>query len=209
MHADEWESCPDTRPMLQYLRTYSPLSSRKMRLLAAACCRRIWHSLSERGRASVLSAERYADGLASEDERLAAMERPSDTDVDLMASRAAGARTIAEMEIALQLAASFADHFEAAEQAVLLRDLVTILSLPLVISPSWLAWEGGTVRKLAEDAYRERTLPNGLLIPGRLGLLGDALEDAGCQETELLGHLREKGPHVRGCWAIDLLLHKE
>jgi hypothetical protein len=35
------------------------------------------------------------------------------------------------------------------------------------------------------------------------------LEDAGCSEPELLGHLRGPGPHVRGCWVVDLLLEKE
>ena len=41
-----------------------------------------------------------------------------------------------------------------------------------------------------------------------LPVLGDALEDAGCADPELLGHLRGPGPHVRGCWALDLLLGK-
>jgi hypothetical protein len=37
-------------------------------------------------------------------------------------------------------------------------------------------------------------------------LLADALEDAGCTDAELLGHLRGPGPHVRGCWGVDLIL---
>jgi hypothetical protein len=41
-----------------------------------------------------------------------------------------------------------------------------------------------------------------------LPVLADALEDAGCTNAELLGHLRGPGPHVRGCWALDLLLSK-
>ena len=133
--------------------------------------------------------------------------RPWDTDGDL-AFRAVLGRTTGEVEIELTHAASVADRFEAAQQAVLLRDLVTFRSFPFVISPSWLAWQGGTARKLAEEAYREQTLPFGLLIPGRLGLLADALEDAGCQDEGLLGHLRSPGPHVRGCWAVDLVLGK-
>jgi hypothetical protein len=36
----------------------------------------------------------------------------------------------------------------------------------------------------------------------------DALERAGCTDAELLGHLRGPGPHVRGCWAVDLVLGK-
>jgi hypothetical protein len=61
---------------------------------------------------------------------------------------------------------------------------------------------------LAEAAYAERTLPPGTLDPARLALLADALEDAGCTDGELLGHLRGPGPHVRGCWALDLVLGK-
>jgi hypothetical protein len=43
----------------------------------------------------------------------------------------------------------------------------------------------------------------------RIPLLADALEDAGCTDAELLGHLRGPGPHVRGCWAVDVVLGKE
>jgi hypothetical protein len=39
--------------------------------------------------------------------------------------------------------------------------------------------------------------------------LADALEEAGCDNEELLSHCREPGEHVRGCWALDLLLGKE
>jgi hypothetical protein len=45
--------------------------------------------------------------------------------------------------------------------------------------------------------------------PACLARLADALEDAGCTDPELLGHLRSPGPHVRGCWAVDLVLGKE
>jgi hypothetical protein len=64
------------------------------------------------------------------------------------------------------------------------------------------------VRDIACGAYEERRLPEGTLDPARLAVLADALEDAGCTEIELLGHLRGPGPHVRGCWALDLVLSK-
>jgi RNA-directed DNA polymerase len=35
--------------------------------------------------------------------------------------------------------------------------------------------------------------------------LADALEENGAS-GELLEHLRSPGPHVRGCWALDLVL---
>jgi hypothetical protein len=43
----------------------------------------------------------------------------------------------------------------------------------------------------------------------RLPILADALEEAGCDEPALLAHCRSDGPHVRGCWAVDLVLGKE
>jgi hypothetical protein len=57
------------------------------------------------------------------------------------------------------------------------------------------------VAKLAQAIYEERDLQ-------RLAVLADALEDAGCDSAEVLGHLRSEGPHVRGCWALDLVLGK-
>jgi hypothetical protein len=55
---------------------------------------------------------------------------------------------------------------------------------------------------------RRTSLPEGHLDPARRGLLAGALEDAGCTDAELLGHLRGPGLHVRGCWALDLVLGK-
>jgi hypothetical protein len=39
-------------------------------------------------------------------------------------------------------------------------------------------------------------------------ILADALEDAGCADAGILAHLRSLGPHVLGCWALDLVLGK-
>jgi hypothetical protein len=61
---------------------------------------------------------------------------------------------------------------------------------------------------LAQAAYDHRTLPSGL-DRTTLAVLADALEEAGCTDPDLLIHLRGPGPHVRGCWALDLLLGKE
>ena len=62
---------------------------------------------------------------------------------------------------------------------------------------------------LAQTAYEERVLPGGHLDPARLAVLADALEEAGCTDAEILDHLRGPGSHVRGCWALDLVLGKE
>jgi hypothetical protein len=96
---------------------------------------------------------------------------------------------------------------EEAAQAVLLRD---VLGYPFratpVIDPAWLAWYDGTLPRLARSAYDDRILPEGTLRPEHLALVADALEDAGCSDAEILGHLRSPGPHVRGCWPLDLVL---
>ena len=56
--------------------------------------------------------------------------------------------------------------------------------------------------------HDERHLPAGTLDNSWLAILADALEEAGCANGELLDHLRGPGPHVRGCWAVDLCLGK-
>jgi hypothetical protein len=63
--------------------------------------------------------------------------------------------------------------------------------------------------KLAQAVYDERELPSGHLDAARLAVLADMLEEAGCADAHLLGHLRSAGPHVRGCWAVDVLIGKE
>src|SRR5262249_22761922 len=68
------------------------------------------------------------------------------------------------------------------------------------------AWQTPTATALAQAAYDERALPSGHLAPARLVVLADALEEAGCDSAEVLDHLRSAGPHVRGCWALDLIL---
>jgi hypothetical protein len=60
----------------------------------------------------------------------------------------------------------------------------------------------GTAIRLAQDITEDGAFE-------RLPLLADALEDAGCTDAELFGHLRAPGPHVRGCWALDLALVKK
>jgi hypothetical protein len=42
----------------------------------------------------------------------------------------------------------------------------------------------------------------------RLPILADAVEEAGCGDPGVLAHLRGDGPHVPGCWAVDLVLGK-
>jgi hypothetical protein len=88
---------------------------------------------------------------------------------------------------------------EKAAQCDLLRDIFGNPFNPVRSDPSWFTITAVT---LAASIYAQRTFD-------RLPLLADALEDAGCTDADLLGHLRGPGPHVRGCWAVDLVLGKE
>src|SRR5262249_31297821 len=92
---------------------------------------------------------------------------------------------------------------ELASQITLVHD---VFSNPFHSAPAtnsaWLSWRDGTVVKLAEAIYEERAFD-------RLPILADALEDAGCDNAVILGHCRQTGEHVRGCWVVDLLLGKQ
>jgi hypothetical protein len=70
---------------------------------------------------------------------------------------------------------------------------------PVNVDPAWLTTD---VRLLAEGIYAEKAFE-------RMPILADALQEAGCDSDDLLNHLRGGGPHVRGCWALDLVLGKE
>jgi hypothetical protein len=70
---------------------------------------------------------------------------------------------------------------------------------PVTLDHSWIS---SNVVDLARTIYDERAFE-------RLPILADALMDAGCADEQMLKHCRSKGPHVRGCWVVDLVLGKE
>jgi hypothetical protein len=87
-------------------------------------------------------------------------------------------------------------------QALLLRDIFGNPFRPVALDPAWLTWKGGTIPQLAQAIYDGRAFD-------RLPILADALEEAGCTNADILGHCRQPGEHVRGCWVVDVLLGKE
>jgi hypothetical protein len=90
---------------------------------------------------------------------------------------------------------------ELAVQAHLLRDVVGNPFRPATLDPAWLATNDGAIARLAQAIDAERA-------HDRLPILGDALEEAGCADPEILGHCRSPGPHVLGCWVVELALDR-
>jgi hypothetical protein len=90
-----------------------------------------------------------------------------------------------------------------AVQANLLRDIAgSPFRPPPVIAPALVASNDGAARRLAEVTYEGRCF-------NELPILADLLEETGCTDANLLGHLRGPGPHTLGCWALDLILARE
>jgi hypothetical protein len=224
----EWLAATDPGPMLEFLRGRT--SERKLRLLACACCRRIWHLLTHAVcREAIETAERYSDGLATAEELWSAHDdaqrlwilggRDEDYATHACVYAASpeaydcnrlrpGVNAVWVVECIRQAATSNNDRM-APVLSDLVRDVVDDpFRPPPAVAPGWHAWGDGALPKLARAAYEERHLPEGTLNPGRLRILADALEDAGCADSRLLGHLRAPGVHVRGCRAVDLILGK-
>jgi hypothetical protein len=71
---------------------------------------------------------------------------------------------------------------------------------PMDLNPAWLAWNDGTVVKLAKAIDAGRRFAD-------LPILADALEQAGCDDEGILAHCRSGREHEKGhCWVVDLLL---
>jgi hypothetical protein len=213
MHEDQWLSGADPTAMLEFLRARGQASERKLRLFACACCRGVWHRLSDKcSRRAVEVVERFADGQATPQTfrkwHWAAYEAYEVTGEVVYAPYAAGHRVAVLAALDTADAAAVAGQ-ERANQCDLLRDIVANpFRAEPAIDPACLTWNEGTVKRLAEAAYEERSLPDGTLDTVRLAVLADALEEAGCTDEEVLGHLRGPGPHVRGCHVVDILLGK-
>ena len=232
----DWNSSTDPHGMLTFLWHHGNLSARKARLFAVACCRQAWHLFrDEHTRRAVVVAEWDVDGLTNKEvvrvaargvaggERVGRL-RPLDVAplraawVALTMGRDSPGASGATAPPLLDAISSAADLLafvtsardkERRNQAALLRDIFgPILFREVRIDPAWLAWNGGSVVKLAEAAYEHREMPSGTLDNARLGVLADALEDTGCSNADLLGHLHGPGLHVRGCFALDAILGK-
>jgi hypothetical protein len=229
MTEEEWLTCNDPAPMLDFLADKVD-SERKDRLFGVACCRRIWPLLrDERSRKAVEVAERYADGQATENELSDAARAASDAarlgryggdDSWTRDSFAAGMEGTA-MAAAWAATWGYAGSIELSDaaataavptweqrpseflaQAILLRCIFGARAFRQVsVDASVLSWQGANIPKLAQSIFDDRAFH---LLPE----LADALEAAGCADAEVLDHCRGPGPHVRGCWVVDAVLGK-
>jgi hypothetical protein len=219
MTEQEWVQCKDPYPMLELLR--GKVSDRKLRLFACACCRRVWPVLKdERSRRAVEVAERLADNVTTSYEVEAAADAAFEADRGYARTTIYDftdeATTAYAAYCTLNKRASSVvgyvlpgcDERTGRDFASLLRDIIGNPFRPVTLDPVWLTWNSRIVARLAEAAYNERTLPSGTLDHARLAVLADALEEAGCTDSEILSHCRGPGPHARGCWLVDALLGK-
>lgn len=229
---ERWQRSQNPHTLLKLVKERAGEGKRKYRLLAAAFCRRVWCKFDAQQRHAVEVVERYADGAAKYNEmRLAvadmrieghrtqpllveATRRKAADAADGVLFRLLGAwwgtseQNIDEADREVLRSAWFDERESKAECArtcQIIRESFAHLFDPVAIHPSW---RTSTAVELAEAAYRHRDPADGTLESVRLAVLADALQDAGCDSTPLLDHLRDPGPHVRGCWALDLVLDK-
>jgi hypothetical protein len=196
----EWLECGDPYALIAAV---PHVSQRKGKLFVVACCRQQESVFQNRlNRKAILAVEDNADGVIGDEELRKRAGRGKRG-----YSIATACSSVPPVPMFVILATNqFHDKSEQAIQCRLLRDIFGNPFRPIAINTAWLT---PIVSNLATVAYEQRNLPSGELDTARLAVLADALEDAGCTNVNILGHLRSSSVHVRGCWALDLLLGKE
>jgi hypothetical protein len=225
----EWLVCDDLRLMLDFLRDKA--SERKLRLFAVGCCRRLWGLLiNEQSRRAIEVAERLADGLASEMERRSAYRGAESICFEATTAIRAYEKTGQTVPIPMTLAkavarlplgaahlvpSGFATARDAVEaiiitsgadagqqerfsQIALLREIIGNPFRPASFNSAWLAPQALAVARSIYEDGRWKDLP----------VVADSLEETGCTDNDILAHCHGPGPHVRGCWVLDLILGK-
>ena len=219
MTESEWQAADHRRYMMEHLGQSA--TDRKLRLFAVACARRtapLWGD--DRPLALLEAAERLADGFPTRSRYVygcgvgAGMHFVYEAATATLARRAEDAAAECPARAAVSLAYDASEPFpypkrlrvyietgrrEGATQAGLLRDVFGNPFRPVTFDPEW---RTDTAVSLARGMYESRDF-------GAMPILADALQDAGCEEDVILEHCRGDGPHVRGCWVVDLILGKE
>ena len=220
MTESQWLMSGDPAELLEYIE--SKASRRRVRLFTVACFRQDWNSWSDRrDREAILTAERIADGQADSAEcevaekalvaRIDQLEDLGDIECTphvpaaLLRSDFACWDAIACIGQIEAKADWGPDSFDGCGTEVLsdlaniLRDVFGNPFRPVTMDYRLRSCD---VLGVARGIYEDRAFD-------RLPLLADALMDAGCDNDDILAHCRGEGPHVRGCWVVDLVLGKE
>ena len=216
MDEEDWNATTDPQAMLSFLRVDGKFSERKFLLFAVACFRRLRRVLSEEEqRESIDILEQMAEGTATPEMRRRAARATRRTINGEFGEDSHYAATMLYRALVSGDAAGHAVHavsgvtdeaLDRAECSGLLRDIFGNPYWIPAIAPLWLSWNDGTILMLAEAAYQDPAQSSDTLDEHRLAILSDALEEAGCTDIDILDHLRSPGPHVRGCWVLDLIL---
>jgi hypothetical protein len=231
----EWLVATNPTNMLFYLGNNLPrhlhhrrFKKRLCRLFGCACCRRMSNGANDVEVIRAIEiAEKIADGDPCGDERVAYFREAREYHRHHPSTDASAATAIL-LEHERYFDHTFADavarsasrpgeskartddaplsdeqlaqyHKQFEKLAEILRDIVGNPFRPPTLGKSWSARRADTAVKLAAAIYSKQEFES-------VRLLADALEDAACTDAEVLGHLRGPGPHVRGCWAVDLVL---
>ncbi|MDY3563336.1 hypothetical protein R5W23_004837 [Gemmata sp. JC673] len=173
-------------------------TDRRLRLVACALCRAIWDELSARAREAVAFAEDLADGGGTDAARQHHFGH----------LRAEGGSNALRRELWLPACTVVEAGRSAAEFAIgsgvapeveiaVIYDIFAAAFRPVALAPEW---RTGTVTALARQIYESRDF-------SAMPILADALQDAGCDSTDILHHCRDASqPHARGCWLVDAVL---
>jgi len=214
----EWAAITDPIELVAWLQT--TMSDRKLRLWGIACCRYFYWQLlnDERLHHAIEMRERYEDNLASDEELRKALHAADDACQEARGALATSTGTrlldhhrygealqiAAAAESARNASADWPDYcqplWEGDQIRVchLLREVVG----PFRFVQPDSSWQTATTIAIAQSIYDAQDYT-------AMPVLADALEEAGCDHADILSHLRGPGPHVRGCWVVDLLLGKE
>ncbi len=218
---DRWVAArdPASRDVLEPLE----LSPRLTRLFAVAVCRDIWGLLTdERSRAAVEIAERHADDRATIRERRVAYKAASDVyfglcemygsdqrpEIAIPSLAASAARDAVDTHARAGRAADYAAATaggglaggdRAGQRQVRERQgrlLAAIVGPGYELLPAWHTLDAIALAKTCYETKDWSIMP----------VLADALQDAGCENDDVLDHCRGDGPFVRGDWVVDSLL---
>ncbi len=206
----EWLNSTYPVPLLEYLDGRA--SDRKLRLFACACCRsaNVWRYLSKESRSLIEAAEDLADGTESWEQISSLVANAPHGPVSVGHTKPVRLSLKSQAERAV-LALAAEDIYNAAREVTgltqnLLGDKVSdllrdIFGNPFRATESFVRCSDTGVLQLARGIYADHRFE-------QLPVLVGALLDTGSGNAAILNHLGHEGPHVRGCWALDLIIGK-